>query len=66
MATSKSQPGNSLFVTTAVELLGVGVFTLLAGISDDMGALVVVIMWGIVLGWALLHTSELSNMVKGL
>lgn len=53
-------------MTTAVELLGMGVFTLLAGISDDMGALVVVIMWGIVLGWALLHTSELSNMVKGL
>jgi hypothetical protein len=63
---ASQQPGNSLVITTAVELLGVGVFTLLAGISDDMGALMVVIMWGIVLGWALLHTNELSNMVKGL
>lgn len=57
------QTGNELIITTAVELLGVGAFTLLAGISDDMGSVMVVIMWGIVLGWALLHTSDLQNMV---
>jgi hypothetical protein len=61
-----SQPGNDVVITTAIELLGVGVFTILAGISDDMGQVMVVIMWGIVLGWFLLHTSEFAKMVGAL
>lgn len=65
MATTQ-QPGNSVVITTAVELLGVGVFTILAGISDDMGEVMVVIMWGIVIGWFLLHTSDFSKMVSAL
>jgi hypothetical protein len=60
------QPGHDFAVTTAVELLGVGLFTLIAGISDDVGEVMVVIMWGIVLGWLLLHTSDLQNMVNKL
>lgn len=51
---------------TAVELLAVAAFTMLAGISDDMGAVMVVLMWGIALGWLLLHTTELQKMVKAL
>ena len=66
MASTAKQQGNDLVVTTAVELLGVALFTLLAGVSDDMGSVMVVLMWGFVLGWALLHTSDLQNMVKGL
>lgn len=62
----QSQPGNDILVTTAVELLGVGVFALLAGISDDVGQVMVVIMWGIVLGWFLLHTSQFQKMVGSL
>ena len=60
------QPGNDLVITTAVELLGVGVFTILAGVSDDLGQVMVVIMWGILLGWFLLHTSEFAKMVGSL
>lgn len=64
--TPAKQPGNDIVITTAIELLGVGVFTILAGISDDMGQVMVVIMWGIVLGWFLLHTSEFAKMVGSL
>jgi len=66
MAKAVKQPGSDIVITTAIELLGVGVFTILAGVSDDMGSVVVVIMWGILLGWFLLHTSEFSKMVGSL
>lgn len=61
-----SQPGHDLLDTTAVQLVGVAVFTLLAGVSDDVGSVMVVIMWGIALGWFLLHTTQLADMVKHL
>lgn len=63
MATTNEQPGHSLVVTTLVELLGVGLFTILAGINDDAGSVMVVIMWGILLGWMLLHTTQLAKLV---
>lgn len=68
MATKQAakQPGNDIVITTAIELLGVGVFTILAGVSDDLGQVMVVIMWGILLGWFLLHTSEFAKMVGNL
>lgn len=62
----KSQTGHDVVTTTAVQLIGVAVFTALAGVSDDMGSVMVVLMWGIFLGWLLLHTTELGNMVKAL
>ncbi len=65
-ATAKKQPGADIVVVTAVQLLGVAVFTMLAGVSDDLGDVMVVIMWGLLLGWMLLHTTELGNMVKAL
>lgn len=61
-----TQQGHSVVTETFVGLLAVAVFAILAGMSDDMGKLVLVIMWGIVIGWMLLHTSELSSMVKAL
>ena len=67
MATAtKSQPGHDLVTVTFVQLLGVAVFTMMAGISDDMGSVMVVIMWGIFLGWLLVNTSELQKMVGAL
>lgn len=61
-----STPAHDIVTTTFVGLLGVGVFTFLAGLNDQMGTLVVILMWGFFLGWALLHTSELGDMVKAL
>lgn len=60
------QPGHDIVSTTTIQLIGVAVFTLLAGVSDDMGGVVVVIMWGFFLGWLLLHTTQLGNLVKEL
>lgn len=63
-ATTVTQPGNDITAVTLVSLLGVALFTIMAGFSDDMGKLMVVVMWGIVLIWAITHTTELANMVK--
>lgn len=61
-----AQPGWDITTTTLVSLLGVALFTILAGMSDDMGDLMVVIMWGLVLGWGLMNANELGIMVKHL
>lgn len=61
-----SQPGHDALTTVFLGLLATGVFAILAGISDDMGKVMLVFMWGIVLGWMLLHTSQLGNLVKDL
>lgn len=61
-----AQQGHSITTTTFVSLVGVALFAILAGMSDDMGKLMLIFMWGIVLGWALLHTSQLATMVKAI
>lgn len=65
-AATKAQPGHDIVTVTGVQLLGVGIFTIIAGINDDIGGVMVVIMWGIFLGWLLLHNTELQKMVKAL
>jgi hypothetical protein len=64
--TTAKQPGSDVVITTAFELIGIGVMTLLAGISDDVGSIVVIVMVGFLLGWLLLNSSELSGWLKGL
>lgn len=66
MASTKSQPGHDALTTVFLGLLATGVFAILAGISDDMGKVMLVIMWGIVIGWMLLHTQQIGSLVKGL
>lgn len=61
-----SQSGRDIVTTTFVELVAVALFAILAGMSDDMGKLMLVLMWGFVLGWMLLHTQQLGSMVKAL
>jgi hypothetical protein len=58
------QPGYDVVVTTAFELIGVGLLTLLAGASDDMGTIVIILMVGFLLGWLLLNSGTLANWVK--
>lgn len=65
MAT-KQQQGHDIVTVTFVSLLGVGLFAVLAGMSDNMGKLMLIFMWGLVIGWALLHTQQLGTMVKSL
>lgn len=61
-----TQAGHDITTTTFVELLAVLVFTVLAGMSDDLGKIMLILMWGFFLGWCLLHTSQLATMVKAL
>lgn len=60
------QPGRDIVTTTFVGLGGTAVFAILAGMSNDMGKLILILMWGFMLGWFLLHTSELSKLVKAI
>jgi hypothetical protein len=66
MATTTKQPGADVVVTTAFELIGIGLLALLAGVSDQMGRIVVIVMVGFLIGWLLLHTATLSKWVGNL
>jgi hypothetical protein len=61
MATAKRQPGNDIVVTTAVELVGLSLLTLLAGTNDQMGSIVVIVMVGFAVAWALANTGVLQK-----
>lgn len=65
MATKKpAKPtGSDIVVTLTVELIGVGIMTLLAGINKGMGSVVVVVMVGFLLVWLLINTSELQKWI---
>lgn len=59
---TSANPGTQLLATVGVELFGVGVFTVIAGFSEDVGNIMVIIMVGILLGWMLLNTTELEKL----
>lgn len=58
------QVGHGIIVVTTVELIGIAAFTALAGMNDDLGTVMVVIMWGVVIGWLMLNSSTLSSWVS--
>jgi hypothetical protein len=65
MATKKpsSQPGSDIVVTMTVELIGVGILTLLAGVNKGLGSVVVVVMVGFLFVWLLINTTELQKWI---
>ena len=63
-AQKSEQPGYDVVVTTAFELIGVGLMTLLAGASDNMGSIVVIVMVGFLIGWLILNTGTLAKWVS--
>jgi hypothetical protein len=60
------QPGYDVVVTTAVELIGVGLLALLAGASDQLGTIIVIVMVGFLVGWMLLNSGTLAKWVGNL
>lgn len=58
--------GSDIVVTTAFELIGVGLMALLAGVNDQLGSVVVLVMVGFLLGWMLVNSGTLAGWVKGL
>lgn len=65
MATTKtqSQPGSDIVVTLTVELIGVGLLTLLAGVNKGLGSVVVIVMVGFLFVWLLINISELQKWI---
>jgi hypothetical protein len=65
MATKPKAPatGEDVIIKTIIELLGVGLLALIAGISDEVGNVMVVIMAGIMLIWLMTHSQQLQSIV---
>lgn len=63
MAATATQQGHDVVTTTIVSVIGITVFAVLAGMNDDMGTVMVVIMWGIVLGWFLLNADAFTRIL---
>jgi len=64
MASTKQQKNpTDVVVEGIVQLLGVGALALLAGVSDEVGKIIVVIMAGIMLIWLMTHTTQLKTIV---
>jgi hypothetical protein len=59
----QSQPGSDIVVTLTVELIGVGILTLLAGVNKGLGSVVIVIMVGFLFVWLLVNTTELQKWI---
>lgn len=57
---------HNIFVVVALELLAVGLFTLLAGISDNFGTLVVIFMVAMWLIYIMANAKVLSTLQSGL
>jgi hypothetical protein len=63
MAKQPVQQGHDVVSTTIVSVIGIAVFAVLAGVNDDMGTVMTVIMWGIVLGWFLLNVDAFNKIL---
>ncbi len=65
IATITAGSSSSLLVL-AVELLGVGLFTLLAGASDDVGHIVIIFMIGLWLIFMVTDSAVIAGLGRGL
>lgn len=67
MAKKQKRPAASeAILTLALELLAVGLFTIIAGTSDDMGTLVVLFMLGLWLIYLVSNATVLSGLESAL
>lgn len=62
-AKKTAQPGNDVIVTLTVELLGVGLLTILAGANKQLGGVIVIVMVGFLLGWLLINSQQLQTWI---
>lgn len=62
-AKKTTQPGNDIIVTLTVELLGVGLLTILAGANKQLGGVIVIVMVGFLLGWLLINSQQLQGWI---
>jgi len=62
-AKAPAQQGNDVIVTLTVELIGVSLLTLLAGVNKQLGNVVVIVMVGFLLAWLLINTQKLQGWI---
>lgn len=60
------KPQHDALITVLIQLLGVGTFALIAGVSEEMGKIVVIIMAGIMIVWAFTHADLMKGLVNKL
>jgi len=53
--------GNDIVVTTAFELIGVALLALLASANEQLGKIVIILMVGFALIWAMANTGFLER-----
>jgi hypothetical protein len=54
-------PQHDALLSLFTQLTGVSMFALIAGISDEVGSMMVVVMVGIAIYWAISHVGTLST-----
>jgi hypothetical protein len=57
------QPGHDIVVTTAFSLIGVALLALLASAGPRIGKIVVILMAGFAIGWAMLNYGWLEKLL---
>lgn len=66
MATTGRNPSEAALLTLGLELLAVGLFTLLAGAGNDMGTVMVVFMVGLWILFLTTHSAVIAGLEMGL
>jgi hypothetical protein len=66
MAATAAPSSSSVILNVGVELLAVGLFTLLAGASDEAGNIVVIFMIGLWLIWMISDSSVVASIGRAL
>jgi hypothetical protein len=59
--TSVFQPGHDIVVTTAFSLIGVALLSLLANSGRNTGKIVIIVMVGFAIGWAIVNSGWLQG-----
>lgn len=56
-----TQTGRDVVVTLTVELIGVLLLSVVAGINDELGDLAVIFIFGLALGWLMVNAGQLNT-----
>lgn len=66
MSSSPAETAHSIFIVVAIELLAVGIFTLIAGVNTNMGKFMVILMVGFWLIYVVTTSAVISNLGNAL
>jgi hypothetical protein len=61
--TGVTQPGHDIVVTSAFSLIGVALLALLANAGPKVGKIVIILMVGFAIGWAMLNSGWMQKVL---